>query len=169
MSEKAYNVKNQMVVGPNFAPFQVYEGFDEHALCGMLNECHDYAMRLLDTRLHEVCLEREQARTERNYERHRRMDDEAVWLETRDANKRLTEKYKRLETHTRQVAHWAQQFILAIENTPEFGAQPKYGNGLVGNLWRSMEAAFRFIDKDNAAEAQRPSGNDPESQGEARS
>lgn len=44
-----------------------------------------------DDRMHKAALERENARAERDYERRRRQDDQGVWLETRDANKRLTE------------------------------------------------------------------------------
>lgn len=167
MSDKAYVVMNQMVVGPNFAPFSVFEGFSEHDLCGMLNECHDYAMRLGDTRIHEVALEREQARTERNYERRRRLDDEGVWLETRDANRGLREannvlakRLRQTEKYLREVCHYATGFISQIEQQPEFGPQPKYGNGLLGMTWRVSEEAMRYLDR----VAQWPSGDDPVSQ-----
>lgn len=51
-----------------------------------------------DDRLHKAALERENARAERDYERKRRQDDQGVWLETRDANQRLTERINELES-----------------------------------------------------------------------
>jgi len=45
-----------------------------------------------DDRMHKAALDRENARAERDYERKRWQDDQGVWLETRDANKRLTEE-----------------------------------------------------------------------------
>lgn len=159
---KTYKIsKAGLVEGPNCAPFRVHDEFNHEDLCDMLNECHDYAMRTLDSRLHEVCLEREQARTERNYERQRYQDSEGVWLATRDANKLLIERIRRTEKLLREVCHYATGFINKIEQQPEFGPQPKYGNGLLGMTWRTAEEAMRFLDKKDAAEAQRPSSNDP--------
>lgn len=154
---KAYTVsKAGLVEGPNCAPFRVHDEFNHEDLCDMLNECHDYAIRLLDSRLHEVCLEREQARTERNYERRRYQDAEGVWLETRDANKALAERLRKTESHLKQLSHWCVQFVNELEKMPEFGPQPKYGNGLIGMMYREAEASERFMDR----VTQRQSGND---------
>ena len=51
----------------------------------------------IDDRLHKAALAREEARAERDYERRRWQDDQGVWLETRDANKRLTDEVASLK------------------------------------------------------------------------
>lgn len=55
----------------------------------------------IDDRLHNAALAREEARAERDYERKRWHDDQGVWLETRDANKRLTDEVAALNEQLR--------------------------------------------------------------------
>jgi len=55
----------------------------------------------IDDRLHKAALAREEARAERDYERRRWQDDQGVWLETRDANKRLTDEVASLKEQLR--------------------------------------------------------------------
>lgn len=50
-----------------------------------------------DDRVYRASREREDARSERDYERQRRRDDEGVWLETRDANLRAQKQINDLK------------------------------------------------------------------------
>lgn len=43
------------------------------------------------------------------------------------------------------LEHWARQYIMAIER--QFGPQPKWGTGIVGNLRAACDEARKLIEQ----------------------